>query len=99
MPKKKETYWNYRLYEKEFCSSNGEKWTECGIIEVYYEGKKIKGYTDSFMYPFGESAEEAKEDLLLMSKAFEKPVLTIKDLEPKKTKAKKVKKKNEKSKR
>lgn len=98
MAKKKETYWNYRLYEKEYITSRDEKYTECGIIEVYYKNDKIEGYTDDFMYPWGETPEEAKKDLELMKKAFDLPVLTLEDLEPKKTAKKKAKKKNEKNK-
>jgi hypothetical protein len=92
MAKKKETYWNYRIYAKECVSNSGVNYTEYGITEVYYKGDKIEGYIADFMTPWGESEEDLKLNFDMMKKAFEYPVLTIDDLEPKK-KSKKIKKK------
>lgn len=88
MTKKNDTYWNYRVFKRVSLDSSGAEYAEYGIIEVYYKGSKVEGYTADFIPVRGESEEEVKEDFLLMQKAFELPVVTIEDLEPKKIKEK-----------
>lgn len=88
MAKKNDTYWNYRVFKKVSLDSSGAEYAEYGIIEVYYKGSKVEGYTADFIPTWGESAEGLKEDFALMQKAFLQPVVTIEDLEPKKLKQK-----------
>ena len=88
MAKKDESYWNYRVFKRVSLDAAGAKYTDYGIIEVYYKGSKVEGYTADFIPTWGESEEEVKEDFALMQKAFELPVVTIEDLEPKKIKEK-----------
>lgn len=91
MAKKNESYWNYRVFKRVSLDAAGVEYTDYGIIEVYYKGSKVEGYTADFIPVWGESEEEVKEDFVLMQKAFELPVVTIEDLEPKKIKQKTLK--------
>ena len=63
--------WNYRVMKKKI---RGEDVFE--IHEVYYttEGK-VKAWTENPIIPYGETMEELKEDILMQSRALEKPVL------------------------
>lgn len=99
----KKTYWNYRIYKKDYVDLSGQNVREYGIVEVYYTGDKVEGYTADFITPWGETLEELKGSFELMSKAFNAAVMDFNDLNPKPKKEKvvkkKAKKKNEKSKR
>lgn len=70
--------WNYRVVE--VLGVTGDKHYE--IRAVYYnDNGKIEGYGEpEGSYPFGDSAEELKDDLHMMLDAFNKPVLNIEDL-------------------
>jgi hypothetical protein len=97
MAKKKEIYWNYRIYKKDYTTVSGHPAAEYGIVEVYYTDDKVEGYTADFMTPWGETLEELKGSFELMSKAFKAPVMNYDDLNPKPKKKiakKKAKKKN-----
>lgn len=48
------------------------------IIEVYYDGERINSWCNGT--PLGETAEELREDLGLMLKALNAPILTPSDL-------------------
>ena len=62
----KRTFWNYRAIKRK---------DELAIYEVYYRSGKIEMISTDPIYPSGESLVELKEDILLMQKALNKPVL------------------------
>lgn len=65
--------WNYRVARKAL--ENGE--AEYSIVEAYYDDNGVvDGYSD-FLEVTGESPNELREDLVLMLKAFERPILGI----------------------
>lgn len=71
--------WNYRVGKKvEYWSS--EPIVTYGIIEAYYEGDEVKGYT-GFVGPQGDSLEELKADMQKMVEAFGKPIFEMDDEE------------------
>lgn len=68
-------YWNYRLVRRvsdiPFLS----------IMEVYYDKDgSIRGWVDKEVTPYGESIEEIKDDLDLISQAFDRPIIEYDDL-------------------
>ena len=64
------TTWEYRVQEK---VAGDNRWYE--IIEVYYEKGKVVGTTDA-VHPVGDSVEDLRQDLELMLRALDKPVIT-----------------------
>ena len=63
--------WNYRVMKKKI---RGEDVFE--IHEVYYHPNGgIKAWTENPIIPYGETMEELREDILMQSRALEKPVL------------------------
>ena len=67
----KKEYCNYRVVvEKEV---NGEDYYS--VREVYYEDDKPTSWTAAHQYPGGETLEELVDDIELMRKSFNKPVL------------------------
>lgn len=67
--------WNYRVVKK---TQNGE--TTYGIHECYYdENGNPSSITVEPMDPHGESIEELRDDLELMSLALTRPVLNFDD--------------------
>jgi len=65
--------WNYRV----MTCDNGLTYE---IYEVYYHyNGSLKMYTENSIKPFGESLEDLKDELNMMIKAFENPVLKPED--------------------
>ena len=65
------TYWNHRVIKH--TEKDGIVWY--GVHEVYYTNDKPVACTQEAMNPYGETAEELKEDLERMLRACEKPIL------------------------
>lgn len=64
-------YWNYRVVK-----NNGYY----GIVEVFYDDDgRVDGWIapEDMEGPFGETVEELKDGLRLMSLAFEQPVFVL----------------------
>jgi hypothetical protein len=62
--------WNYRVFKAEV---SGETYYD--IHEVYYTDGKICQWTDRAMAPVGESLADIQNDLEMMLKALDEPVL------------------------
>ena len=72
--------WNYRIVRK--TSPDGAS-VYFEIHEVYYRegGTSIEAWSENPIAPSGESVEELKSSFELMAQAFQRPVLTIEELE------------------
>jgi hypothetical protein len=66
------SHWNYRVVEKD---------GYYGIHEAYYDDKKDKPHsiTKNEVSPFGETLDELKSSLQMVSEALDKPVLHYED--------------------
>jgi hypothetical protein len=73
MPKKPKTYWNYRVVKEKDETGNAF----LSICEVYYTNDVPHSWSEP-VNPTGETKKELEDDLLLMYKAMDKPVLTVK---------------------
>ena len=63
--------WDYRVIKH---IDEGE--VSYQIHEVYYdEDQVIKSWTENSIKPYGETPEELKEDILMQTQAFQKPIL------------------------
>jgi len=63
--------WNYRIVEA--CEFDYSIFT---VREVYYnDDGSIKSISETGITPYGETKGELREDINLMLKAFDKPVL------------------------
>lgn len=58
--------WDYRIVKEGMTY---------GIKEVYYDGPRIKNWSQNFIYAFGDSLDELRCDLGNMMYAFNKPIL------------------------
>ena len=68
--------WNYRVLKHV-----EEDFTSYHIHEVFYnEDGSIMSCSEYQCSPFGETAEELKEDFELMAGAFEKPVIPYEEI-------------------
>lgn len=64
-------YWNYRVVD-----DNGF----FTIREIYYNKGAIEAFTINPIYPNGTNINSIKYDLDLMYKAFDKPILTLEEI-------------------
>jgi hypothetical protein len=73
--------WNYRIVKEEKKSPTGATAVGYTIREVYYDMKgRIQATTLDPCYPCGSDEAELKNDLELMARAFEKPIINIEDV-------------------
>lgn len=80
--------WNYRVIKKITPYKQLGRWkkqTGYGIYEVYYKNKSndiaaIEYITEKPMAPYGTNKKEIKEDVEMMKRAFELPVLNMTEL-------------------
>lgn len=70
--------WNYRIIKDD----TGDSVTY-GIHSVHYEGGEISGYTLEPVGIRGDSEQDLRGDLELMMQAFDRPILSLKDLKAK----------------
>ena len=77
-PTQDKAFWNYRVIEHD----TGAVVT-FGIHSVHYEGSNITGYTADPVEALGDSQQDLQGDLELMMQAFNRPVLSLKDLKEK----------------
>ncbi len=70
--------WNYRVIVND--TTNPESF---GVHSVHYEGNNITNYSAEPVSLSGNSKEDLKGDLELMMQAFDRPVLSLKDLKAK----------------
>ncbi len=77
-PTDEKFFWNYRVIEHDTDNP-----VTFGIHSVHYEGGEISGYTADPVEALGNSQQDLRGDLELMMKAFELPVLSLRDLKAK----------------
>ncbi len=65
--------WNHRIMRRKI---RGEDFF--AIYEVFYEGKKVDGWTKDEMAPSGDTLKDLKENYEQMRGAFKAPVLDFK---------------------
>lgn len=71
------SYWNYRVIRKHDPHADEASYQ---IHEVYYsEGGRIEHWTEDPVQPFGETAEELREDIRFFLQAFRRPILELKE--------------------
>ncbi len=68
--KKPKTHWNYRVLLHQYNNEN-----TFIIHEVYYTNNKPDSYTETGITTLGESISEIRQQLELMTKCLEKPIL------------------------
>jgi len=72
--------WNYQVV-KNTTKIKGKKYTSYGIREIYFSGNgKMRAFTVDDMAPYGVTKEELLKDLVHMLMAFDKPVVTMTEL-------------------
>lgn len=69
--------WNYR--RAKMIDEDGEVYY--GIVEVYYDGGRMIGWTDEPQIAYGEDEEELDSDFAFQKEAFDKPVLDLSKIE------------------
>ena len=69
-------HWNYRIVSEQ--APEGEF---LQMYEIYYDDGKIIGMLEKPSTPYGESLDELQVEMNQMMDAFQKPVLSMKDLE------------------
>ena len=68
--------WEYRVVERVSSRPHMDDAIWYEIIEVYYDDEgKVVGSTDA-VHPTGDSLEDLRQDLELMLRALDKPVIT-----------------------
>ena len=72
--------WEYRVICFLNAAPGGKIVDWLQIHRVYYRGDTISAWEPDPSKPGGESLEELREDLLLISMALEKPVLKQEDM-------------------
>lgn len=75
--------WNYRIIRK----TSHQNYEYFEIHEVHYsaDGVTIENWTVSPIAPYGETLDELRGSMKLMSQAFERPVLDLKVVDGKET--------------
>ena len=73
-----DSHWNYRVIRR-IRDSNGEKWVQFGIHEVYYSDGKPTMCSVEPDQPHGETLEELIEDAQHFQLALTKPTLNYED--------------------
>jgi hypothetical protein len=64
--------WNYRL-----AKITDEDGVHYGIVEAYYDGGRMIGWTEEGQGPWGETEDEIAQDFSAMSEAFNMPVIDL----------------------
>jgi hypothetical protein len=72
--------WEYRVIRFLNAIPGGKILDWLQVHRVYYQGDTISAWEPDPSKPGGETLEELREDLLLFSMAFEKPVLKQEDM-------------------
>ena len=70
--------WNHRVMRRIRPKATKGEQVQFGIYEVYYERKKVIGWTRDEMSPRGDDLNELKESFKQMDQAFNAPVLDYK---------------------
>jgi len=71
------SYWNYRVIRKRHLDSDNISYQ---VYEVYYDDKgKVESWTENPVEPYGETAEELREDIRYFLQAFRRPILELKE--------------------
>ena len=75
--------WNHRVFRHvKIDNITGEKTVIYAIHETYYKSRdsdEVSGFTSEYVAPFGETLEELREELEMMLKACDKPILDFHD--------------------
>ena len=73
------SYWNYRVIRKRYPDSDGISYQ---VHEVYYaDNGSIEHWTEDPVQPFGETAEELREEIRFFLQAFRRPILELKEVD------------------
>lgn len=72
--------WEYRVIRFLNAMPGGKILDWLQIHRVYYRGDTISAWEPDPSKPGGESLEELREDLLLISMALEKPILKAEEM-------------------
>lgn len=71
-------YWQYRVGYRTYTKSNGEKGTEYGIVEAFFNDKdELQFVTSEFQYPYGEDLDDVLNDLEFFKQAGELPTIDL----------------------
>lgn len=71
-------YWQYRIGYRTCEQKNGEKGTEYGIVEAFFNDKdELQFVTSEFQYPYGEDLDDVLSDLELFKQAGELPPIDL----------------------
>ncbi|NKE72887.1 hypothetical protein [Candidatus Manganitrophus noduliformans] len=72
------SYWDSRVIRKRHSDSNGATYQ---IHEVYYaDNGSVEHWTEDSVQPFGETAEELREEIRLFLRVFRRPILEWKEV-------------------